>query len=205
MTISFPVSPPAVWLPSRWRVQAHSTVGVSRSPFTAEQQVYAHLGEFWTVEVSLPAMARADAEACIAFLLSLSGMEGTVLFGDPVGAAPRGTWAGSPKVSGAHAARVKSILMDGFTAGATGKAGDWLQFGTGSSAHLHKVVEDFTADGSGIATAEIWPATRAALADDATFVTSGAKGLWRRAANDQGWDIELAQVFGLQASFLEAL
>lgn len=203
MALTFPLSLPSVGLRSI-AFRAQSVVGLSESPFTLEQQLYEHQGEGWGADVKLPRMRRADAEPWVAFLLGLRGIAGTFLMGDPINTSPRGTWAGSPKVLGAHAARVATIAMDGFTAAATVKAGDWFQTGTGANTHLHKVVLDATADGAGLLTLEIWPRTRAALADNDTFVTASPKGLWRLASNEREWSIELAQMYGLSFSCVEA-
>jgi hypothetical protein len=205
MALSYPLTFPTVQMPVSTKFRASSAVGVSVSPFTKEQQIYAHQGDALAVDIQMPPMERDDAETVVGFLLALNGMEGTYLLGDPANTGPRGTWAGSPKVFGAHAAGVKSVAMDGFSAGATVKAGDWFQTGSGSSTHLHKLVQDATADGSGLLTLEIRPPLRAALADNATFVTSGPKGLWRLASNDIEWSIEGAQLYGVQFSAIEAL
>jgi len=204
MALTYPLSLPAGQAVRRIAIQSRSTVGFSESPFTYEQQIFAHPGESWTAQVELKPMLRADAEAWVAFLLALNGRQGTFLMGDPVNVLPRGTWAGAPKVLGSHAAGVKSIAMDGFGVGATVKAGDWFQSGSGASSHLHKVVQDATADGSGLLTLEIWPRTRAALADNDTFVTTAPLGLWRLSQNG-GWSFELAQVYGLGFECIEAL
>ncbi len=204
MTISFPLSAPNADI-AAMEIHANSTVGESRSPFTMEEQVYVHQGEWWEADVVLPPMKRADAAAWIAQLLALNGKQGTLLLGDPLGTSPRGTWAGAHKVKGSHAAGVKSIAMDGFTAAATVKAGDWIQTGTGSTTHLHQVVQDGTADGAGELTLEIWPRTRVALADNDTFTTSSAKGIWRLASNRRSWSLQQAQIYGIRFALVEAL
>ena len=149
--------------------------------------------------------AAADAEMWVTFLLSLRGSLGTFLMGDSVGAAPRGTWAGTPLLAGSHAAGVRTVALDGFSAGATGKAGDWLNWGSGSSTRLHKVLQDFTADGAGQATVEIYPRLRAALADNAPVTNTNAMGLWRLASNGREWSIGLGQMYGLRFSAIEDL
>ncbi len=206
MAIAYPLSLPAAWKVRHATIRAASVVGYSESPFTKAQQVYVHQGECWSMEVQLARMNRAQAEDCIATLISLNGVEGTILMPPPGNrTGVRGTWAGSPKVFGAHAAGVKTIAMDGYTAAATVKAGDWFQTGTGSNTHLHKIMQDGTADGSGNLNLEIWPRTRAALADNDTFTINAPVGLWRLAQNVREWDVDLAQVMGLSASFIEAL
>lgn len=206
MTISYPISLPSARGPSRIIIRANSIVGVSQSPFTGEQEVYVHQGESWQAEVSLPPMHRADAEEWIgAFLLALNGREGTFLMGDPVNTTPRGSWLGaSPLVNGASQSG-KTLAIDGLAAGATGKAGDWLQLGTGSSTHLHKLTAPFTANGSGQATLDIWPRLRAAPADNAAVTIASPKGLWRLTSNVREWSIDIAQIYGLNFSCVEAL
>ena len=86
--------------PANITFRAVNTVGMSMSPFTY-QQVVAHAGQRWECDVTLPAMARADAEQWVAFLVSLRGQFGTFTLGDPVGASPRGSAGGTPLVNGA--------------------------------------------------------------------------------------------------------
>ena len=83
--------------------------------------------------------------------------------------------------------------------------GDWLQQGSGSSTRLHKIVQDGTADGGGLLTLEIWPRTRVVLADDETFVISGAKGVWRLNTNRRGWSLEDVSIGGIAVPIIEAL
>lgn len=205
MTISFPVSLPTTLSPAAITITARSAVGQSISPFSMTQQVFEHQGEVWAAQIEMPPMVRADAENWIAFLLSLRGVAGTFYMGDPSAKTPRGTWAGSPLVVGAHAARVRSVAVDGFTVGATGKAGDWIQFGSTTTSRLHKVLQDFTANGSGQATIEIWPALRDALSDNAAFVTTEPKGIWRLGSNERTWDVGRALIYGLRFACVEAL
>jgi hypothetical protein len=208
MSLSYPLTAPSTSVtkePSRIELTERSVVAVQESPFTLNQTVYVHAGMAWMLDVQLPPMKVANAAEWCGFLSGLNGMEGTFLMGLPTITAPRGTWAGAPKVLGAHAAGVRSIAMDGYTAGATVKRNDFFQTGSGSSTHLHKIVQDATADGSGLLTLEIWPATRAALADNDTFTTSSPKGLWRLAANERNWSIEKAQVYGISFRAMEAL
>src|SRR3989304_6192335 len=148
MALTFPLALPTSTA-RRIKVRAHSTVGLQASPFTREQTTYVHQGEVWSIDVQYPPLARANAEDVIGVLVGLNGMEGTFTAGQSGYTTPRGTWAGSPKVLRAHAAGGKSIAMDGFSAGATVKRGGWLQTGSGSSAHLHKIGQDGAAAGTG--------------------------------------------------------
>lgn len=206
MAISYPLAFPTAKGPSGITLRARSAVGVSASPFTYAQQVFAHAGEMWEADVQLPPMKRANAEVWIAFFLALNGRQGTFLMGDPVNTTPQGSWSGqSPLANGSHAAGVKTVAIDGLTAASTGTAGDWLQVGTGSSTRLHKLAQDFTADGTGAASLEIWPALRDTLDDNAAIVLASPKGQWRLASNLREWSIELAQIYGLRFACTEAL
>jgi hypothetical protein len=207
--ITYPVSLPAELGFAEMRITPNSAVAMTQSPFTGEQQIFVNPSEFWQGEFSLPEnMSRARGAACIGFLLSLNGREGTFLAGDPTGTSPRGSWAGSPKVLGAHAAGVKTIAMDGFTPTQTGvaKSGDWFQIGSGSTTHLHQVVKDADSDAGGLATIEIWPMLRAALADNDTFITASAKGIWRLTVNGVPWTLlPDVRVGGIVIPCIEAL
>ena len=190
MALAYPLTFPTSPAPRSITFSSRSQIGMQQSPFSGVQTVYAHQGEWFEAEVMMPPMPREVAEDWVGFLLSLNGHEGTFLMGDPTGATPRGTWAaGSPtfNVSAVHAAGVKTVTLRDFSNGATGKRGDWLQFGSGSTASLHKLAQDFTASAGGAATLEIWPRTRAALAIGDAVTIQSAKGLWRLADNQSRW------------------
>lgn len=204
MAITYPRSLPA-GTAKRIRFKMNSMVGMSASPFTGSQQVYAHQGQFWSAEVELPPMQAATAEAWLGFLLSLNGREGTFLMGDPTRTATRGIGTGSPLVNGASQTG-NTLITDGWTVSQTGilKAGDYIQLGTGSSSRLYKLRADANSDGSGNATLEIWPRLRSAPADNAALTVASAKGLWRLADNEQGWDLEEAGFYGISFNCVEA-
>lgn len=207
MPHSYPLSLPAGQHFQDLVLRAHSAVGQSVSPFTFERQTYVHQGQCWRAEVALkPLLVPADSAAWRAFFLALNLREGTFLMGHPVETSPLGTWAGAPKVLGAHAAGVTTVAMDGFTPGATVKGGDRFQSGSGAAAHLHEVTLDGTADGGGLLTLEIWPRLRAALADDATFTTSSPKGLWRLDMDEAEFRYVIGKFYsGVRFACVEAL
>lgn len=205
MTISYPLALPNTDIRSI-NLRAVDVVGMGQSPFTLSLQVQQHQGQRWEADVELPPMKRADAEAWIAFLLKLKGRYGTFLLRDPISGTPRGSWAGSPLVKGAHAAGASAVTIDGLTPlVATVSEGDFIQFGTGASTRLHKSLTAATANSSGEVTVDIWPNLRESLADNAAVVTSNAVGTFRLAGNSREWDIGLAQVYGLRFSAVEAL
>ena len=205
MSITYPLALPSTGIRSIV-LRANDVIGAGTSPFTLTTQVQQHQGQAWEADIELPPMHREDAEQWITFLLKLKGRYGTFLLRDTVSGTPRGSWAGTPLVLGAHAAGASSVMLDGLSDGATIKAGDWVQFGTGLTSRLHKVLSDAGPVGSPpAAEIDIWPNLRESLADDAAIVTSNAVGLFRLATNQRSWDIGLAEIYGLRFTAVEAL
>jgi hypothetical protein len=204
MAITYPLALPSAGIRSI-RITARSVVAVSSSPFTLSQQTQVHPGQIWQAEIGLPPMRRAIAEQWISFLLSLNGPEGTFLMGDPDAKTPRGTIAGTILVNGIHSARSATLAIKGATAGTTLLRGDYVQVGTGSSAHLHKVLQDATANGAGQMTLDIWPKLRADLANNAAVAVSDTVGLFRLASNEMTWDTDAASIYGISFAAVEAL
>jgi len=208
MAETYPLSLPNTNI-ARISLIARDFIGVSVSPFTGSQQVFRHQGQSWEADITLPKMKREDAEAWTAWLLRLRGQYGTFLLGDPAAVVPRGSASstpGTPVVNGAGQIG-DELNIDGLPASATGylKAGDYIQLGSGSTATLHKVLEDVDSNASGEATLNLWPRVRTAPADNATVTVSNAKGNFRLAANDTGWDINEAGIYGITFGAVEAL
>jgi hypothetical protein len=165
-----------------------SRVGVSPSPFTGQQQIYAHQGKFWRLSASTPTLDRAEAAAWIAWFQKLNGPEGTFLIGDPAQAAPRGSALGAPVVDGASQTGL-TLDTRGWTANESGVllAGDYIQLGTGSSARLHTNLTDVDADASGLATLDIWPQLRESPSDGAPITLTDTVGQFRLAQTQSPW------------------
>jgi hypothetical protein len=205
MTISYPLSLPTVEGGGMARIviRQRTTIGVMPSPFTFSQQVQVGQGEGWAADIELIPMPRESAEEWTALLMALNGPEGTVLISDPMGATPRGSWAGaSPLVKGTGQSG-KSLIIDGLGSGATIKKGDWFQLGTGSNAYLHKVSQDAVANGSGEATLDFWPRLRVSPGDNDPLTIDVASGRFRLVSNENAWSIEDVR-YGMSFSFVEA-
>lgn len=206
MAITYPVSFPSSIGLANINIRARNVVGISSSPFTGQQQVYKHQGQWWEAEVSLPPMKRADAEQAVAFLLKMNGQYGTFLLGDKSSTAPRGVGTGTPLVNGASQTG-DELITDGWTPSTTGilKAGDWIQLGSGSTTRLYKVLDDVDSDGSGNATINIFPNLRSSPDDDAVITVSNTQGLWRLASNEAEYSIDNMSVYGITFACVEAL
>lgn len=206
MAITYPVSFPASIGLANLNIRARTVVGISASPFTGQQQVYKHQGQWWEAEVSLPPMKRADAEQVVAFLLKMNGQYGTFLLGDKSATSTRGVGTGTPLVNGASQTG-SELVTDGWTTSTTGilKAGDWIQLGSGSTTRLYKVLDDVNSDGSGNATINIFPDLRSSPEDDAAITVSNTQGLWRLASNETQYSIDQMSVYGITFACVEAL
>ena len=209
MAISYPRNLPTVTGISSITLRAVNQTAMTMSPFTYKQQVHNHSGQRWEAEVQLPSLKCENAEEWISFLLSLNGRAGTFLMGDPNRATPRGsasTAPGSPVINGASQTG-SSIAIDGLPVSATGylKAGDYVQFGSASTATLHKVLTQINTNSSGQATLDIWPNVVAASADGATVVVTSAKGRWRLNSGQQDWSIDKSSFYGITFAAVQVI
>jgi hypothetical protein len=207
VTIAYPLSFPATPKPMSLRLDMNNIVGVSSSPFTGAQEVQEHQGKFWVGHVAYDANARSLIEPVLAVLAALHGPLGTFLLGDPAAATPRGAATGTPLVSGANAARSKTLATKGWTTGVTGilKAGDYIQLGSGTATRLFKVLVDADSDDSGNATLDIWPTLREAYADGDAITTSDCQGTFRLVAPRNGWDVSKPSIYTAAFDCIEAI
>lgn len=194
MAISYPLTMPSNIGMASIELRTRNAVAISMSPFTYKQQTHSYDGQMWEADVTLPPMKRDDAEAWIAFLMSLRGRAGTFLLYDPASRSVRGT-ATSATITGNSGDSTVNVTMTG-----TLKAGDYIQLGTSSDATLHKVLQDQ----SGTGTLEIWPKLR----KNRTAVTAtltDASGLFRLNSNETAWSVNDASFFGISFGAMEVV
>lgn len=204
MAITYPISMPGV--AANVSIRAASSVQTSASPFTYQQQVQAHQGQVWRATITSPLLDRADAEDWIAFLLKLNGPQHTFLLGDDAATEPRGSAAGTPVVDGADQTG-QTLDTRGWDANETGVLlpGDYIQVGTASTSRLYKVLTQADADGSGLATLDIWPRVRDKPADGTQITTSDPVGVFRLAQNVAGWDWQPPSLTVIEFEAVEAV
>lgn len=207
MTITEPLSLPSAPGFSRSSFRMRNIVAGSMSQFTGEEQFYKHAGEWWEADLQLPPMKGARAAEWEAFLASLQGRRRCFLLGDPDRATPRGAIGGSPVADSAgspsvNLARTETLYIRGADANVSNwlRAADYIQLGTGTSSRLHKVLQDVSTDSSGYATIPIWPGLYSDIADGATVTVTNAKGAFRLATNDAGWQSDAAKIYGFAFS-----
>lgn len=196
MAISYPLTMPDTSSIQSIELLARNAVAVSRSPFTYAEQVHAYPGQQWEAVVSLKPMERAQAEAWLAFLVSLRGQYGTFLLGDPGGYSLQSSnKPSSATISGNAGSGSVTVTMSG-----TLTAGDYIQLGTASSATLHKVLKTKTNGG----TLEIWPALRVAQGSENVTLTN-PRGLFRLASNETSWSLNQLRHYGITFAAMEAI
>lgn len=209
MALTYPLSTPTTIGIENIEFRAVNAVATSQSPFTYKQQIVQHTGQRWEATITIPPVKRDLAEEWVAFILALKGQTGTFLLGDPLGTAPRGTAssnAGTPVVNGADQTG-EIINIDGLPTSETGYllAGDYIQLGSGSTATLHKVLEQVNTTGLGEASFAIWPSIITAPADNAIVTLTNAKGRFRLKNNTQSWQINNINSYGISFEAVQAV
>lgn len=199
MAISYPLSLPSNIGMASIELRANNVVAVSQSPFTLKHTVHAYDGQAWEADITLPPMNRDDAEAWIAFLMSLKGRYGTFLLYDPAARSIRGT-ATSATITGSAGDDTVDCTV---ATGKTLKAGDYIQLGTGSDATLHKVLVDYTGTGSN-ADLEIWPKLRKNRSSVSATLTD-ASGVFRLSDNITAWSVNDASFYGISFGAMEVV
>jgi hypothetical protein len=163
------------------------TVAVVQSPFTRQTQTQTWPGaDWWTVQMTMPPMTRAQSWPWEAFLAELRGQANVFQVGDPRALTPLGTVAGTPTTLASesptgNAAMATEVGVQGFHATDELLAGDYIQIGY----RLHRVVEATGTISSGKAVLTIWPSLREAPADGTTVIVNATQGLFRLAANQR--------------------
>jgi hypothetical protein len=84
-------------------------------------------------------------------------------------------------------------------------AGDYIQFGSGATATLHKVLLDASTDSSGDITVTIWPEPRTSPIDGAAVPLFNARGRFRLGTNQQAWTIANNLRYGVSFEAVEAV
>jgi hypothetical protein len=208
MAISYPLTMPTHTGIRSVELRATNAVAYSRSPFTFAGQAHAYAGKAWQADITLPPMKRTNAEQWIAFLLSLKGQLGTFYLGDPRACTPLGSARDTDTilVDGAVSSG-DTISIDSAPASQTDylKAGDYMQIGTGVNRQLFKVLNDVDTDGTGSATADVWPNVRTSIANNALVTVQSTKGIFRLASNEQAFSINEASIYGITFGAIEAV
>ena len=85
------------------------------------------------------------------------------------------------------------------------KAGDYVQFGSGSSAKLHMIVSDISSNSSGQATLQIEPPLKTAISNNDVITYSNTVAVMRMDSNDLEWSADHVSRYGISFSASEVL
>tara|TARA_R110002050_G_scaffold134997_2_gene257578 strand:+ start:341 stop:967 length:627 start_codon:yes stop_codon:yes gene_type:complete len=195
---------PSNFTTSEWSIKR--TVTVATSPFTYGSQSADLGGSQWATTVQLPPMKRADAVAWQVFFMQLHGRMGTFKLGDPDSKTIRGGLDSVINVNGTFAVGAYSIGIENATASTViFKAGDYIQFGSGATQKLHMITADCTSNGSGVATVEIEPPLKTALANDSSISYTNTQAIMRMDSNELTWNSDKVSLYGIAFSCSEAI
>lgn len=204
-TPSYPLTLPTATGIQTQRFALTRIVGVSQSPFTRQEQVIQHQGEYWSATVQLPPMLKDNASQWLAFLLQLRGRRGTFKLGDQDRKTIQGNTTGTVLVNGASQTG-NQIDVDGLGASVTDafKAGDYIQI----NSYLYMITDDVNSNASGEATLNIEPSLRSGLetiADNDTVIYTNTTTIMRLDSNEVAWDTDQVSKYGISFACSEAL
>lgn len=204
MAITYPLTLPNRPAPSRFSIDAASLSAVTQSPWSAGQQVQLNQGQLWTISADFPPMDEGSARNWFSTLVSLRGRYGTFLYGPPTMKAPRGNWGSAPVVNGSTQSG-QTLAVGGLPASAVIRAGDYFQLGSGLTSRLYMVTQDAVADGSGLATLDIWPRLRFATVDGEAITTASPRSLFRLGAPNVALAWQPFRYEGISLQMIEAV
>lgn len=185
-----PLSFPNVGIQSM-SMRLRRVVAVAESPFTLDTQVYTHQGARWEAEISLPPLTHAEAKSIEGFIVGLKGREGTFTFGNPLD-----TSTLSDNTVSSAAIRAESFTLGSGTAAVS--AGTYFELNN----YLYLVTSDKAA---GATTLNFQPPLRSAVTSSLVVKYNLPTTTWRMSANDVGWSINEASIYGFSFSCVEAL
>lgn len=209
-TYTYPLDYPTVKGISRAVVTQRSIVGRVRSPFTGEEQVQAHQGQWFEMSLVHPKMKRVSADEFNVFVAQLNGAQGNFLVGDPAATTARGTASSSPgtPIVDGGAQTGNDLVISGAPAGETGwlLPGDYIQIDTGADSRLHKVIEQVDTDSVGGATITIWPDLRDSPDDNAVITVDTPRGIFRLKNEDAySYEVDEAGFYSIQLDCVEVI
>lgn len=156
MSITWPID----IKPSRWFLRVRQANAMFQSPFTGQVQVLERFNQYWAADATFDVGDWETIGRIQALIAQMRG--GAVTVAMPVfeRQAPRGTWSGTPMVTGISG---RTVTVSGFAASdaAAVKAGDFLEV---RSDQVVQVVADAGANGSGVASLTVEPLPRVGFA-----------------------------------------
>ena len=181
---------------STWGLK--SAQASAKSPFTGQEQLITYDKACWYATLTLPPMRREQAGAWTAFFMALKGRENTFLIGDPDAKTPaHGGASSNGSLSGTIAVNATSGTA---TTSGTMAAGDYIQFGSGSTSKLYMLTADKTTGSSAIAFEP-----KVTIAASGTMTIVNPKCVMRMDSPDLSWSANQVSTYGISFSCSEAL
>lgn len=173
--LTLPTSPPA---PASVIWNIDNFVGVSRSPYGPQSQVYDWLQGKLEASITMPLLTPAQIGPWVAFMMSCRGPVNTFLFGD---------YAYTPAASASGTVSAANQVGFSLVTSLSGvSVGDWIQV-AGSPQRLYRV----TSVSGG--TLGIWPNLRESPASGAAVTNVNPKGTFRMKTSGFKWSQGILQ------------
>lgn len=166
------------------------------------EQIINRLGTRFGIRATMPPMESADTARIVVSRL-LQAKTSRLLMDWPLLDFDPGS-PGAPKISAATASG-STIPIKGMNAGYQGKEGQFFSIVHNSRRYLHMFTADFTASGTGTATATIFPMLRINLATDDVLEIAQPKIEGNVLPGDElNWTMALAGLIDTSFSVMEA-
>ncbi len=174
-----------------------------KSPFGPGQAVGISAPQ-WMASVSQSTLREINAGAWQALVMKLKGRVNTLELWNIMRPVPVGTMRGTMTLSGAHSQGAASLVIAATgQSGTTLKAGDYLGLGAGATQQVVMVLDDATANSSGI-TVNIGAALRNAFSNGAAVTWNKPKALFRQRPGSSPWKYGRGQiVIGIALDLIE--
>lgn len=185
--------------PTRQTWELRSLTQVHESPLTGSVQTQELPGARWATSIVFENVAHPDDKAALmALAVKLRGRAGRVAVRN-WGATRRGNIVGTPLVAGAGQTGA-TLATDGWTTGATVKAGDYFSVG----GELKMLTAD-AAETAGAMTLTFEPPLRAAPADNAALTFTAPTALMMPVGDGVNWTHEAGLVMSFVFDLVEFL
>jgi hypothetical protein len=186
MTITYPLTLPTVTKLTGFVLREINVVGVTKSPFSAIQQVQQFPGQWWEASFDIPPLDDDKFRQWAVFFTLLQGKAGTFIMGHPMIKTIAGdalSLGGLPQVDGVNQSGNTLAIKTGLGSPTNYlKAGDLFSIGLGANRRMHKVLSDVSLIG-GRAIMDIWPRLRYSPPDNDLIYFTNAQTQWRMTVN----------------------
>jgi uncharacterized protein YfiM (DUF2279 family) len=159
----------------------------------------------WAVSIQFDKMNESSSGPWKTLLMQLRGSTNQLEVWDVARPVPLGTMRGTMTLSSSAVQGAVVLVIDAGVgqAGKTLLKGDWLGLGSGVTQQLVMVMEDATANGSGVITVAIEPPLRNAFSSGAAVTWDKPKALFRRQNQRAGWDYQSVFASGFALDLFE--